>query len=252
MRKYFEKGKMWIKTHKRSRGHATSQNLCIATFLIVLCVILIRGYAADNSLEAVTEAWCKDNLFGEAEVLATITYTDSYPKEKTVIIGKEMPNGERYEAELTMLRKNPLKWENIGCSYSTVEIDYMVDESGIEDWGNDIYRFSAKEVSNMFTEFYDVAWVDVAYVYTQVMEGMEPGPESHMSLLVRIQYTETEAGMNNQWEIAEISYYVNLETMEVEQTRFQPIQFDGKDAELWMSEERMVFVAEKLMGNLEK
>lgn len=253
MRRCLEKGKQWIRTHRRSRRHAALQNLCFALFLTALCVVLLRGYAASNSVEAAVDKWCEENLFGEAEILSILTYEEGKHNQKEVVIGKELSNGDRYEAKLFMSKKNPLKWENTGCSYFTEAIDYAVDRTLIEHWENDtnaFYRFSGKAVQGIFPELVGAVWVDAVFVPTYVMEGMEPGPDSHMSLMVGIQFTETEDSKHRQWEQAELTYWINLRTMEVKKIDFHLTTVDGKTAELWMSEERMEFIAEKLMEAL--
>ncbi|MBQ8563512.1 MAG: hypothetical protein IJ443_06455, partial [Firmicutes bacterium] len=193
------------------------------------------------------DQWCEANLFGEAEIVATLDYEEDKHQQKEVVIGKEMPNGQRYEAKLFLYRENPWKWVCSGSSYFADGIDYTVDPEHIEDWGNDIYRFTRQENLGMFPELVLAEWVEAAYVPTHVMEGMEPGPGSHMSLMVGIQFEESQAAKQGQWEQSQITYWVNLDTMEVEHTYFEPIAMNGKAAELWMSDERMVFIAEKLM-----
>ena len=71
-----------------------------------------------------------------------------------------------------------------------------------------------------------------------------------MSLMVGIQFEESEAAGRGEWHQSQLTYWVNLDSMEVEHTYFEPIAVNGKAAELWISEERMKFIAEKLMESL--
>ncbi|MBQ8563500.1 MAG: hypothetical protein IJ443_06395 [Firmicutes bacterium] len=248
MRKYFEKGKRWLRTHRRSRAQAALQNICAVLLFTVLSVLLLQGYAADHSVEAAVKQWCEENMFGKAEILAVLEYEEDKHQQKEVVIGKEMENGDRYEAKLSLYKENPLKWVRTGFAHNNAPVDYDIEGSLIEDWGNEIYRFPGEAVGGIFPELIEAEWVEVAYVPTHVMEGLEPGPDSHMSLQVGLQFTETEAAKRGDWEQAQMTYWVNLDSMEVEQTNFHGVQRGGKEAQLWLSEERMIFMAEKLMA----
>ncbi len=252
MTKNFVKGKQWLRTHRRSRRHAALQNLCFTLLLATICVILTRGYIADHSVEAVVEDWCRENFFGDGEIVAILEYEVDRHQQKEVTISKELENSERCDAKVFLYRENPWKWVYTGSSYHTEAIDYTVNPEYIEDWGNDIYRFTRQENLGMFPELVLAEWVEAAYVPTHVMEGLEPGPDSHMSLMVGIQFEESEAAKRGEWHQSQLTFWVNLNSMEVEQTYFRPIVTKGKEAQLWLSDERMVFIAEKLMEAIEK
>ena len=249
MRRYLEKGKQWIRIHRRSRRHAALQNLCFTLLLLALSAVLLRGYIAANSVEAAVEKWCEENLFGEAEILSILTYEEEQHNQKEVVIGKELSNGDRYEAKLFMDRKNPLKWENTGCSYFTEAIDYMVDEELIEKDGEFSHVFPRKAVQGIFPELTDVSFVFARYMEVQFLgdegrtEGRYPGFE------VYLEYDETEvkpeALLYN-----DSMFRLNLETGEIVHSEFKTVTANGKKATLWMSEERMEFIAEKLMEAL--
>ena len=244
---YFARMKRWLKTHRRSRKHAALQNLCCALLLAVIGAVLLRGYAADVSTEAAVRQWCEDNFFGEGDIVAVLEFEEDRHQQKEVTISKELPDGERCDAKIFLYRQNPWKWVYSGSSYFAESIDYTVDPEHIEDWGNDIYRFTRQEDLGMFPELVLAEWVEAAYVPTHVMEGLEAGPGSHISLMVGIQFEESEAAGRGQWHQSQLTYWVNLDSMEVEHTYFEPIAVNGKAAELWISEERMVFIAQKLM-----
>ena len=68
-----------------------------------------------------------------------------------------------------------------------------------------------------------------------------------LSLMVGIQFEESEAANRGEYHQSQLTYWVNLDTMEVEQTYFKPFPYKGSEGTLWLSEERMVFIAETLM-----
>lgn len=249
MRRYFEKGKHWIKTHRRSRRHAALQNLCIALFLTALCAVLLRGYAASNSIEAAVDKWCGENMFGEAEILSILTYEEGNHNKREVVIGKELSNGDRYEAKLFMSRKNPLKWVNSGCSYFTEGIDYAVDEGMIERDGEFSYVFPRKAVQGIFPELTDVTFVFARYMEVQFVDDEGRTVDSYPGFEIYFEFSETEV-KPEALLYDDSMFRVNLETGEIAVSEFEPVTIDGREAILWMSEERMLFMAEKLMDAL--
>ena len=237
MRRYLEKGKQWIRTHRRSRRHAALQNLCFTLLLLTLSAVLLRGYIAANSVEAAVEKWCEENLFGEAEILSILTYEEEQYNQKEVVIGKELSNGDRYEAKLFMDKKNPLKWENTGCSYFTEAIDYAD-------------KATPEEMKECFLELAPYAQIYVeqeAYTSTSIGENNEILEVKLIPSVMILALQETK--------IDDTAYRQNLRiTMDLEtgeiRSNIQPLIINGKEATLWMSEERMEFIAEKLMEAL--
>lgn len=239
-----------LRQQKMSRKQAVLQNFLLSVLVIVLGSLILRSYIDNYSIEAMTEKWCEEMYFGDAEILAVMEYEGVKYPMKDVIIGRETAGGERYEANLTFQREKPWRWVCTAYAYNASPVEYVLDMQYIEDWGNDIYRVTQQSDIGIFPELLNAEWVEAAYVPTHVMEGMEPGPDSHMSLQVGIQFEESDAANGGQWHRSELTYWVNLDRMEVEQIYFQPIQYDGKDAQLWISEDRMVFIARKLMEML--
>ena len=238
-----------LRYHKLSRKQAALQNLLLTAFVLLLGVFGLRAYADAHSVEAAVEKWCEEMYFGEAEILSVLEYEEDGRPWKDVTIGKKLPNGDRYEAKLSLKQKNPWRWEYTGNGmWVTAPMEYTVEPEYIQDWGNDIYRITRQVDVGMFSELTQAEWIEWAYVPTHVMEGLEPGPDSHMSLMVGIQFEESEAANRGEWQQSQLTFWVNLDSMEVEQTYFQqPFPYKGSEGTLWLSEARMVFIAETLM-----
>lgn len=253
MRRYFEKRKEWIRTHRRSRRHAALQNLCFTLILFLLSAVLLRGYIAVNSVEATMEKWCEENLFGKAEIVAMLEYEEDKHQHKEIIISKETSDGERYEAKLHLLQENPWRWVCMGSSYGNTPKASRIDEKYVETYSNGASIIYADAIEAMFPEFIDYKFLHAAYTTVHIVEDEDTVNNSYQGFQVYIQYDYNHDEITPEILLYEsTSFRMNLDTGEIEAVDFEPFELNGKETRLWLSEERMAFIAEKLMDAIPK
>lgn len=239
-----------LRYHKLSRKQTTLQNLCFALLLGLFCMVLIRGYMADHSEEAAVERWCEENFFGEAKIAATITFEEDKHQQKQIFIEKVLKNGQRYEARLDLLRENPWKWVCMGSSYSTAAKEFSILDDLIEMQGNAAV-IPAEAVQGSFPEFAGCQFLQAMYSTVHIMEDKNTVNNSHPAFQVYAGY---------HYDVGEItpelllfgssSFRMNLETGEMESVDFEPFVLDGKEAALWVSDERLKRLIHALMDIL--
>ena len=224
-----KKLKQFFRTHKRSRRQAAVQNLFAACFLLVVCFLLSRGYAADHTPEKAAEEWCRNNMFGNGEICAVRTYETDGVQKKDAILCRNAKNGCRYEVTVFLQRENLLKWEACGSAWSSEPKPEKLPagENGIVK-GADFAEVSAGVISSMFTEFEPACGAE-ALKRDSVMK-------------VSVCFHETPVSMDD----AEIYFEVDLDTGEVVREEHKPVVIDGVTYEYWLSEKRMIFIAEKI------
>ncbi len=239
-----------MKVHRMSRKQATLQNLCLSLLLVTLFVVLARGYMADNSVEVAVQQWCEENFFGEAEIAATITFEEDKHQQKQVFIEKVLKNGQRYEARLDLLRENPWKWVCASSSYSIAAKEISILDDLIEMQGNAAV-IPAEAVQGSFPEFAGCQFLQAMYSTVHIMEDKNTINNSHPAFQVYAGY---------HYDVGEItpelllygssSFRMNLETGEMEAVDFEPFVLDGKEATLWVSDERLKRFIHTLMETL--
>ena len=224
-----QKLKRFFRDHKRSRREAAFQNLLAACLLFILTFVTVRGYAADHTAEKAAEEWCRSNMFGEGEICAAGTYETEGIQYKDVIVSKRAEDGRRYEARVILQQENPLKWISCGSAWSNEPIpeQLQADEMTIT-YGTHMVFLPAEAISGLFMEFDQACGADV---------------EDRGTLLsVAIHFSE-----EHQHSIDRGVYFlVDLDTREVVSSVFKPVTIDGVTYEYWLSEERMIFIAEKI------
>ena len=251
VRKVFARWKRWLKTHRRSRKQATLQNLCCALLLAVLGAVLLRGYAADVSAEAAVRQWCGDNFFGEAEIVAEITFKGDKHQQKQVFLEKVLDNGDRYEAGVYLVRENPWKWRAAGSFYGTEPASFRLDESLIQTYGERAHIIPSEALAGMFPELAECKFLHASYSTVHIVEDEDTADNSYPAFSIYINFEYEIEDVTPEILLYESSSFrLNLETGEIEAVDFEPYILNGKEAVLWMSEERMKFIAEKLMESL--
>lgn len=239
-----------LRYHKLSRKQTTLQNLCFALLLGLFCMVLTRGYMTDNSVEAAVQQWCEENFFGEAEIAAAITFEEDKHQQKQVFIEKVLKNGQHYEARLNLLRENPWKWVCVSSSYSTAAKEISILDDLIEMQGSAAV-IPAEAVQGSFPEFAGCQFLQAMYSTVHIMEDKNTVNNSHPAFQVYAGY---------HYDVGEItpelllfgssSFRMNLETGEMESVDFEPFVLDGKEAALWVSDERLKQLIYTLMDIL--
>lgn len=232
-----QKLKRFFRDHKRSRREAAFQNLLAACLLFILTFVTVRGYAAGHTVEKAAEEWCRSNMFGEGEICAARTYETEGIQYKDVIVSKRAGDGRRYEARVILQQENPLKWISCGSAWSSEPIPEKLQTDGltIADGtrileGANMVFLPTEAVSGLFMEFDQACGASV--------ERRDWGT----LLSVAIHFSE-----EHQHSIDRGVYFlVDLDTREVVSSVFKPVTIDGVTYEYWLSEERMIFIAEKI------
>lgn len=224
-----QKLKRFLRDHKRSRREAAFQNLLAACLLFVLVFVTVRGYAADHTVEKAVEDWCRSNMFGEGEICAVRTYEEEGVRSKDVIVSKHAEDGCRYEVRVFLERENPLKWISCGSAWFSAPIPEQppADEIMIVDRTHTAL-LDAGAISSLFMEFDQACGADVE--------------DRGTSLSVAIHFSEEHQRPTD----AEVYFLVDLDTREVVSSVFKPVAIDGVTYEYWISEARMIFIAEKI------
>lgn len=248
-----QKLKRFLRDHKRSRREAAFQNLLAACLLLILAFVTVQGYAADHTVEKAVEDWCRSNMFGEGEICAVRTYEEEGVRSKDVIVSKHAEDGCRYEARVFLERENPLKWISCGSAWSGAPIPekLQADEMGVVK-GEDYAELPAEAISSLFMEFNQACGAEAILIRERNDKGgSESSDDSNdsdgtekqnLSLRVWIYLSEAPRSMAD----AEIIFLVDLDTREVVSSVFKPVAIDGVTYEYWISEERMIFIAEKI------
>ncbi len=226
-----------LRYHKLSRKQAALQNLMLTALVVMIGVLGLQTYEDSHSPEAVIKEWCEKMYFGEAEILSTLDYRGEKHPYKDVVIGKQLPNGERYEAKLTMEQRNPWRWEFTGSAmWNTAPMEYDIGDG------------SPEALADMFIGFenFDELYVfDTPTTYTAMSEeGV-----SDVRLIPTITVAAKQAEkIDSVTYMRDYSFCLYPETGEIRTMSKDPVVMtNGREGTLWLSEERMVFIAEKLM-----
>lgn len=225
-----------LRYHKLSRKQATLQNLLLTALVILLGVFGLRAYADVHSMEAAIEAWCEEMYFGEAEILSVLEYEEDGLTWKDVTIGKVMPNGDRYEAQLSLKQKNPWRWEYAhSAMWVTSPMEYDIGDGTPKDLKNTFIGFE---------EFDELHAFDNHTTPTVVSDGTVTEVKLIPTITVMARQAKEKGGVTYMREYG-FSWYP--ETGEVKTMWYDRVLMDdGSEGTLWLSEERMVFIAETL------
>ena len=226
-----------LRYHKLSRKQAALQNLLLTALVVMIGVLGLRTYADTHSMEAAVKTWCEEMYFGEAEILSVLEYEDNGRPWKDVTIGKQLPNGERYEAQLSLKQKNPWRWEFTGnAMWVTSPMKY------------DIGAGTPEALADMFIGFenFDELYVfDTPTTYTAMSED----GVSDVRLIPTITVVAKQAKkIDGVTYMRDYSFCLYPETGEIRTMSKDPVVMaNGREGTLWLSEERMIFIAEKLI-----
>ncbi|MCI8608870.1 MAG: hypothetical protein HFE73_04425 [Firmicutes bacterium] len=247
MRRFFSR-------HKVTRKHAVLRNIAIIAVLCGALYMLVNRYAAANTPEQAMKRWQEENFFGSAEMTASLTYEDGGKDCKTLYFGKDaagesgLGSGRsRYEGALFLEKKNPFKWEVIGSQYGSQPAPYGID---LEE--DQALEFTREGVETTFS-------LPLQNVF----------PELASSFITNVMITENTQGEHlvfmdvgylmravDSMATTCIVFQVNLDQetcMMAEIFDSIPVSgiidsVDRKDSkgQIWLSEERMIFMAQVL------
>ena len=229
------KHRLWY--HKLSRKQAALQNLLLTALVVVIGVLGLQAYADRHSPEAVINEWCEKMYFGEAKILSTLDYQGAKHPNKDVVISKQLSNGDQYEAKLTMEQKNPWRWEFAGSAmWNTAPMEYDIGDGSPE---------ALKDMFMGFENFDELYVFDTPTTYT----AMDEGRVSDVRLIPTITVVAKQARkIDSVTYMRDYSFCLYPETGEIRTMSKDPVVMaNGREGTLWLSEERMVFIAEKLM-----
>ena len=251
MKNRIEKMRRWLKMHRMSRKQATLQNLCLTLLFAALFVVLARGYMADHSVEAAVEQWCEENFFGEAEIVAAITFEEDKHQQKQIFIEKVVDEDLRYEARLDLLRENPWKWVCVGSSYSNSPKEENLIVDLIEKGGERVWVIPAEAVQGSFPEFAGCQFLEAMYTTVHIVEDENTVNNSYPGFQVYAGYSYDVDEITPELLLyGSSSFRMNLRTGEMGAVDFEPFEMDGKEATLWVSDERLKRFVHTLMETL--
>ena len=238
--KYIGRGRF-----RMSRKQALLRNVVLLLAFAFVMVWLVRSYAAAGTPEQAVKEWCSRNFFGEAAVDSICTYTMNDTEHQDVYISKTDEEGNRYEATIYLEKKNPLKWISTGFAYRKGPCIYQLeDDQTLESLagreGKMRYRGS---FADLFSEF-----GGCAFSSDVVLSKNEKGEKL---LCIEVGYLQS---LVDSTPAVMVNFQVNLDTGVCTTHKMQRIiEENGTSADgawptgiLWISEERMRFVAETI------
>ena len=242
-KKHFGKGRFRL-----SRKHALLRNVVLLLAFAFVMVWLVRSYAAAGTPEQAVKEWCSRNFFGEAAVDSICTYTMNDTEHQDVYISKTDEEGNRYEATIYLEKKNPLKWISTGSAYRDDPCTYEMGEDQIaeqrsENEGEFIYDGAFYKLFSEFGGFFGTS------------EAILSRNENEEKLLrLKVGYLLRSIDSTT---TTTVDFQVNLDTGACTSDGTQRVPRGGSNGdsgvgfavpmgELWISEERMQFMAETI------
>ncbi len=236
VRKVFARWNRWLKTHRRSRKQAALQNLLFSAALIVLICIMVPQLweRQEVTVEEVVEQWCREQMFGTAEIVSIQCFQESSTDYMDVIISKTTLSGEHYDARLYLKQEKPWKWNSVGWDYGYISV---------EDWVEELLEES--DPISAFTEF------NIAE--SSHVEVQEDGSGEAELVTVSVHFAEMPG---YEEDCADTTFQVNLKTGEAALLQ-QGIHYAQRygDSQLerietWLTEPRMVQIAQVLVEEM--
>ena len=236
MKNRIGKVRRWLKTHRMSRKQATLQNFLLsAALILVICIMAPQLWERQEvTVENLVEQWCTEQMFGEANIVATQAFRESGTDYMDVIISKTAPSGEHYEARLYLKQEEPRKWSSVGWDYGYVSVEYLVEQ-----------RMEGSDPIHAFVEFNAAESSHV-----EIQDDIYGMPE----LVTVSVHFEDIPGYDK--DCADTTFRVNLKTGETAllqqgvhyAQRYGDSQIER--IETWLPEPRMVQIAQVLVEEM--
>ena len=221
--------KTFICTHRLPRKQAALQNLLLTVIVVLIGMFGLRAYAEAYTVEQAVDQWCQQHYFGEGEIYAKINFDYDEMPHCFVYFGRPAEDGER-SACLYVRQVNRWKWEPFGWHY--------VSEP------RKIHTGEMEQYLSSFPEF------DGFWNYSCMKDQTQNQGNQLWMSVSHAPWYENYTEMPEEEVQTAVEFTVNLDTGTVTESSFPTYraQIYGdsnlEEIQFWLSEERMVHIAE--------
>lgn len=256
IKKYFQKLRRFLRSHRRTRKKAVWQNAVIAVLLAVVCVISLKSYADSNTLEAAIKKYCENNFIDNAEICSIVTYEGKVLHSgqlcKDIVIRKHVGENEYYQYMLWAVQVNPLKWQITGGVYYNYNepIKDEMDAANIITEKENVYDISTAGIPGIsFTRLYGLEGQTSVYDLTEAITARVYERDGDSFVSVRFDVLGQSKVPHEDFFVSTQFFEVNMENNECRQ-EFQPCKVmelasdhDIVTKNLWISDDVLISAA---------